>query len=115
MTATIDLNGVTVLTDLSGALIWPAAATLIVADLHLEKGSALATGGTLLPPYDSRATLDRLEDAIKRHHPRRIICLGDSFHDDLAVERIDKDDAARLRRLTQSAEWIWIAGNHDPQ
>ena len=45
----------------SGAMWVPAHGALIVADLHLEKGSAFAVRGQLLPPYDSRATLDRLE------------------------------------------------------
>ena len=44
----------------SGALWVPAFRALIAADLHLEKGSAFATRGQMLPPYDSRATLERL-------------------------------------------------------
>ena len=64
------LNGVALTADLSGALVWPAAETLIVADLHLEKGSGLARRGSLLPPYDSRATLCRLAEAIARERSR---------------------------------------------
>jgi hypothetical protein len=48
----------------SGALWVPNHRTLIAADLHLEKGSAFAARGQMLPPYDSRATLDRLEAEI---------------------------------------------------
>ena len=33
---------------------------LVVADLHLEKGSSYAARGVLLPPYDTAATLARL-------------------------------------------------------
>ena len=50
--------------DLSGALYLPDERTLVVADLHLEKGSAYAARGVLLPPYDSAATLRLLGAAI---------------------------------------------------
>ena len=113
MTSTLRVNGVDLVAEASGALIWPEAATIVVADLHLEKGSAMARRGTLLPPYDSRATLDRLEDAIARTRARRVICLGDSFHDGDAPERLDAVEVARLVRLTRLVEWIWIIGNHD--
>ena len=52
----------------AGALYWEAEDTLLVADLHLEKGAAFAALGMLLPPYDTRTTLQRLEkviDAVK--------------------------------------------------
>ena len=49
--------------DLSGALYLPDERTLVVADLHLEKGSAYAARGVLLPPYDSAATLAALARA----------------------------------------------------
>jgi hypothetical protein len=109
-----DFHGATLLADASGALVWPAQETLVVADLHLEKGSAFAAVGTHLPPYDSRETLRRLTHALRRHGPRRVICLGDSFHDTDAAGRLADDDAATLRALTAEHEWIWITGNHDP-
>ncbi len=108
------VNGVELLADVSGALYWPALRTLVVADLHLEKGSAFAARGQLLPPYDSAATLQALAEVIVRRDPERVICLGDSFHDDGAAGRLASADGAALRRLTAAHDWIWIAGNHDP-
>jgi hypothetical protein len=107
------LNGAELFAEPSGALWWPAAATLIVADLHLEKGTSYAQRGVLLPPYDTRTTLGRLAAAIG---PRveRVICLGDSFHDGDGPERLSSADALTLRALVERHEWIWIAGNHDP-
>ncbi|MGE5201991.1 MAG: ligase-associated DNA damage response endonuclease PdeM [Acidobacteriota bacterium] len=110
----LRLNGADLLADWSGALAWPAERTLVVADLHLEKGTSFASGGTLLPPYDTRATLDALEAAILRHDPRRVICLGDSFHDGDGPARLAELERRRLAALVASREWIWIAGNHDP-
>ncbi len=113
--AEIRLNGAVLSADPSGALLWPARRTLVVADLHLEKGSAFAARGQLLPPYDTRATLERLEALIARHRPDRVVCLGDSFHDGEAGGRLSAPDRARLGRLTASCDWVWIEGNHDPE
>ena len=56
----LALAGVTLVADCAGALYWPDEAVLVVADLHLEKGSSYAARGVLLPPYDTAATLARL-------------------------------------------------------
>jgi DNA ligase-associated metallophosphoesterase len=112
--AALRLNGADLLADLSGALIWPARRLLAVADLHLEKGSGFAARGQLLPPYDTAQTLARLVDAIERHDPETVICLGDSFHDGRAAQRLGREDGERLAGLIRARRWIWIAGNHDP-
>ncbi len=110
----IELNGVRLTPDLSGALFWEDESTVIVADLHFEKASSFAERGQPLPPYDTAATLAALSDVLDRLKPRRVICLGDSFHDPRAGERLQSSDAQTLRGLTDRAEWIWVAGNHDP-
>jgi metallophosphoesterase superfamily enzyme len=71
--------------DPAGALFWPAERVAVVADLHLEKASAAARQGHLLPPWDTRATLDRLALLLRRLKPRTVIALGDSFHDPKAA------------------------------
>lgn len=109
------INGAELVAGASGALYWPAQSTLVVADLHLEKGSGFAQRhGTLLPPYDSTATLLALEGAIDRYAPRRVLCLGDSFHDGDAASRLGAAETDCLRRLAARLDWLWIAGNHDP-
>ncbi len=109
------INRVAALADAAGVLILPDCSTLIVSDLHFEKGSAYAARGQLIPPYDTRSTLRRLGECIARHRPARVIALGDSFHDLGADGRMDTDDAARLQALVASVEdWVWIEGNHDP-
>ncbi len=97
----------------SGALWLPAHGTLVAGDLHLEKGSAFAARGQMLPPYDSRATLDRLEAEIAELAPARVVLLGDSFHDSRSIGRMATDDRARLDRLAQGRDWVWLEGNHD--
>ncbi|WP_029417308.1 ligase-associated DNA damage response endonuclease PdeM [Brevundimonas bacteroides] len=97
----------------SGALWLPVHGTLVAGDLHLEKGSAYAARGQMLPPYDSRATLDRLEAELAELKPDRVVLLGDSFHDSRSIGRMAPDDRARLDRLAEDRDWIWLEGNHD--
>jgi len=98
----------------AGALYWEAEDTLLVADLHFEKGAAFAALGMLLPPYDTRTTLERLHKVISAVEPSRIVALGDSFHRSNLAESLAEDDLAMLTRLQQGREWYWICGNHDP-
>jgi uncharacterized protein len=112
--STMRLAGVTLLADLSGALIWEEQSLLVVSDLHLEKGSSFAARGVLLPPYDTVATMSRLATVIARHDPRVVIALGDSFHDRAAHERLSDCDRGALSALQARRDWIWISGNHDP-
>jgi DNA ligase-associated metallophosphoesterase len=109
-----DLAGARLLADVSGALVWPEAATVVIADLHLEKASSYARRGTMLPPYDTRATLSRLAAVLARHETRRVICLGDSFHDESGPARLDPADVRALATLVRGRDWLWVAGNHDP-
>lgn len=110
----ITLSGVDFIPDLSGALFVPEFNALLVADLHLEKGTSLARRGVHLPPYDTRESLTQLRAAVEATAPQRLIFLGDSFHDNDARERINASDLALLRAITARAETIWITGNHDP-
>lgn len=112
--APIHLAGERLMLDPAGALFWPAARLLAVADLHLEKGSAFAASGRLLPPWDSRVTLDRLSLVLRRWSPAIVLALGDSFHDPARAGRMAGAEAARLRAITAAHRFVWIAGNHDP-
>lgn len=110
----ITLAGMDMIPDLSGALYVPDFAALLVADLHLEKGTSLAGRGIHLPPYDTRESLGQLAAVMAGTAPRRLIFLGDSFHDETARERIDARDLADLRAIANAVETFWITGNHDP-
>src|SRR5580704_15431011 len=90
-------------------------ANRVVADLHLEKGTSYGPRGITLPPYDTAATLAALAAVLRRLRPERVICLGDSFHDGEASERIDPADRATLADLVAAHRWFWVAGNHDPE
>ena len=95
------------------ALFRPRDRALLLADLHLEKASFYARHGQMLPPYDSRATLERVALAIRQTGARRVFCLGDNFHDDDGPQRLEPHAAGMLAALTRATEWVWITGNHD--
>jgi len=95
------------------ALYWPAQKALLVADLHLEKASFYARQGQMLPPYDSRATIDDLVSLIEKTKAERVICLGDNYHDDGGEARLEGVTAKQLQARTSQVQWIWISGNHD--
>ncbi len=112
---TLLVNGAELAADRSGALWWPERRLLAVADLHLEKGSAYAARGQFLPPYDTSATLARLEDVVERLRPAHVVAMGDTFHDEGAASRMGAAARARLAALVaRVGTWTWIAGNHDP-
>ncbi|MBD8877817.1 ligase-associated DNA damage response endonuclease PdeM [Roseibium polysiphoniae] len=110
----IQINGQTIGLHDSGILWWPEQSTLVVADMHLEKGSAYARRGVMLPPYDTAATLEKLAAVVYAFDPARVIALGDSFHDTHGSDRLPPAYRAMLTTLQLDREWIWITGNHDP-
>jgi DNA ligase-associated metallophosphoesterase len=112
--APFHLAGARLALDPAGALYWPERALLAVSDLHLEKGSSFARHGMLLPPWDTRATLDRLVLLLRHWRPRVLVALGDSFHDQSAAGRLAESDAARLRTIASRLRLVWVRGNHDP-
>jgi DNA ligase-associated metallophosphoesterase len=113
--APIHLAGDRLMLDPAGALFWPATGLLAVSDLHLEKGTAFARKGMLLPPWDTHATLDRLTLLLRRWQPRIVVALGDSFHDVDGAARLPHAELRRLNAMTEAHRFIWVQGNHDPR
>lgn len=107
------VNGTQVVMRCSGAVWVEGPRALIVADLHFEKGSSYAAKGQMLPPYDTRETLTRLEAEVAQTDPAVLIFLGDSFHDGEAEGRLDEADATRIAALAVGRRLVWAIGNHD--
>ena len=102
--------------DGRGVLYCPARDALVVSDLHFEKGSYMSRFANPLPQLDSLATLQRLQEILSDYAPAQVICLGDSFHDAGGFDRMGIAERKLLAGLTaQYKDWVWIAGNHDPE
>lgn len=111
----VDLAGARLAARASGALWWPERRLLCVADLHLAKSDRIARrGGALLPPYETRETLRRLGAEIAALDPKAVLCLGDSFDDMEGPAALAPEEHARLAALAAGRDWLWLAGNHDP-
>lgn len=111
----IGVHGERLIATTAGALYWPAREMLIVADLHFEKGAALARRGVLLPPYDTRTTLKRLQGLCRTFEPKEIVSLGDAFHESGVDAGMEESDAALLESLMRGRRFVWVLGNHDPK
>ena len=61
-----------------------------------------------------RGDAGRLALLIARYAPRVVVALGDSFHDGRGPARLADTDRAALKALQRGRDWVWIAGNHDP-
>jgi len=112
---TITLHTATLEARSTGALFWPDQSLLVVSDLHLGKSERIARlGGAMLPPYETRDTLVRLDQELTATKANTVICLGDSFDDLLASQSLAEETHSWLNRLMAGRRWIWIEGNHDP-
>lgn len=98
----------------SGALFWPLAGVLCVADLHLGKSERMARRGVaLLPPYEGTVTLAKLQTDLAQTGAGVVVCLGDSFDDLAAGAALDRASRESLVAMAKGRRWVWVAGNHD--
>lgn len=99
----------------SGTLWWRKEGLLAVSDLHLGRSERQARlSGSMLPPYETEDTLNRLEAVIGETSARTIVLVGDSFDDLTAAEEIADQISERLLRMAAGRKFVWVAGNHDP-
>ena len=97
-----------------GALYLPNYQTLVVSDLHFEKGHAQSAGAQL-PRYDTDATLSKLSKIVNKINPQRCIFLGDSFHNAEVAKQLPEAYKVVLNELSKGRRFVWIEGNHDPE
>ncbi len=99
--------------DHSGILFIKQMDTIVLADIHLGKGTSLNRNGIQVPPYDIKETLKKLNDIVDEYSPSKIISLGDSFHDKFSIINMEKSDLNELKKITRRVNFVWINGNHD--
>lgn len=103
------LCGKSLIADPTGAIFWPAENTLIVADLQLSSGSYLIGNDVVLPPYDTDSAFEKLEEALDRYDPERVIALGNSFAG-LSPDGLSHHQLDWLQDMMEDRDWYWVSG-----
>lgn len=108
----ISLGGTKIRLNADGTAWLDAERVLIIADLHLEKGRALAAT-VPMPAYDTEDTLQRLMARVDADPPASLVLLGDSFHRGYMAAGLSADHRQQIDQLASRCRLIWITGNHD--
>lgn len=113
MSRDFELGGETLRLDPRRALLWPRAATLLVADLHLGKDASLRRRGFPVPAAPDEEDLARLAALVAEHRCERLVILGDLAH---APARGAEGWIAAwidFRRRHRELAVALVPGNHD--
>jgi DNA ligase-associated metallophosphoesterase len=92
------------------AIFWKETSTLLISDLHLGKIMHFRKEGISIPVVAIENNFKRLDELLKLYNARRIIFLGDLFHNRVNTEW---DIFRKWRMNYSSVEMINILGNHD--
>ena len=97
----------------NGELYWQNKKTLIISDLHFEKGSFFSEANQYIPPFDTIETLRQLSNFINNHPVEKIIFLGDLIHDKLAFKRMTEKSKELFFKMLENIDCTLTIGNHD--
>jgi DNA ligase-associated metallophosphoesterase len=113
---TVQLNGIDCLLHFSGLLFIPKFHTIVISDIHFEKSFAvniLQSSTIPLPPFDTFDILVTIKKFLKYFSPKKIVFLGDTFHNLISAEYISKKNKNLIIDLIRLYDCVWIKGNHD--
>lgn len=96
----------------SRALYWPAASTLLIADLHLGKAATFREAGIAVPKGSTESDLARLGVTLSQCGAARLVVLGDFLHGASRNEHWQREWNRWLEQRTSLAVQV-IGGNHD--
>ncbi len=94
------------------ALYRESQACLLVADLHLGKEGALRSAQVFVPEGPTRETLARLDTSLRAVGARRLIILGDLFHNRQALATAGPE-FLQWRLGRPHLDIVLIPGSHD--
>ena len=97
----------------NGELYWQNKKTLIISDLHFEKGSFFSETRQFIPPFDTIETLRQLSKFIDDHPVEMIIFLGDLVHDKFAFQRMTQEAKELFFEILKNINCTLTVGNHD--
>lgn len=95
------------------AVLWPAQAAVLVADVHIGKAVSFRRLGVPVPQGTTTDTLGRLSALVERHRPRRLVFLGDFLHSRHAHASATMAALGRWRERHTELQLTLVRGNHD--
>ena len=95
------------------AVYWPAQRALIVADVHLGKGTAFRAMGLPVPSGSSAKDLQRLTALLAATAATRLIILGDLIHGHQSHQPALATALMAWRREQDLLDVLLVRGNHD--
>lgn len=92
------------------ALYWKREQALVVADMHLGKTAHFRQFGIPVPASLLTADLERLTILIGHFQPKKLIVVGDMFHQS---HNTDIETFTHWRNLFEGLQIMLVQGNHD--
>ncbi len=109
----VDAAGERLVLMAERAAFWERTSTLLVADPHFGKAAAFRAAGVPMPRGTTEETLRRLDVAMARVRPARVLFLGDFLH----AREGRSPETLRVwhewRVAHSSTRMTLIRGNHD--
>jgi len=98
------------------ALYLKDSKTLVIADLHMGFEQALEKQGVLVPRFQFKDMIDRLEQVFAKVKPETVVLNGDLKHEFGGISKQEWQDTMRLFDYLsrKCKKIIVIKGNHDP-
>ena len=94
-----NINNFTILFDSSGSIYITELGILLISDLHIGKSYSCAKNGNFLPPFEIDETIEKIKSIVDFYNPKKIISLGDSFHEASTLELIDNIYIKNLNKI----------------
>ena len=109
----IDVAGETLVMHHERALWWPAQRALLLADMHLGKGSVLRRAGMAVPTGQTTADLQRISALIAQYQAAQLIVLGDLVHGSAPPDAPWIVQTLAWRKQHAAVAMRLVEGNHD--
>lgn len=95
----------------TGALIWPAEETLVVADTYLRSGYVLNALMAGTNKSFAAHIIKSIEDLISTNNIKQVIAVGRVFRRLDDTYHLGTEDLTLLYDLQKKVDWIWVAGS----
>lgn len=97
------------------AAVLKSTKTLVIADVHMGYEEAIGNQGVLLPRFQLRESLKRLERILRVYSPETIVIAGDIKHEFGTISEQEWKDTLRLIDFLSARckRLVLVKGNHD--